>query len=130
MLQMSWASDLSRRAAAVLVALLLALRLVGSAGYMPAFEHGALTIIVCPDAELNAPLAIPGAHHHHGQTSHKQNVCPYADASALGFITNDFPPLIAPLAIALVLLLGRPFLFIERHRAQDRPPQRGPPLPA
>ena len=65
-MQMRAAPTYFRLAWAMLFALLLALRLIGSTGYMPEFEHGRLTIIVCPDADPNAPLALGRAHHHHG----------------------------------------------------------------
>ena len=48
-----------RLAWAALFALLLALRLIGSTGLMPERRSTApLTIIVCPDADLNAPMAM------------------------------------------------------------------------
>lgn len=108
------------------VALLLALRLLSPAGFMPAFDHGAVTIVMCPDAE---PPVHSRAGHHHKQKQHHQP-CPYAAAPALGALANDAPLLAALLAIGLALLLGRPFAFLERHRAYERPPLRGPPLPA
>lgn len=117
-----------RFAWAAALALLLSLRLLGSAGFMPAVEHGRLTIIACPDAEVNAPLAIPSGHHHGAM--HKHGACPYAEASALGALAADFAPPIAVLIFAVSLNLGRSFLFLERQRTRDRPPAIGPPIPA
>jgi hypothetical protein len=112
---------------ATLLALLLAVRLLTPAGFMPAFERGSVTIVVCPDAE---PSAAPmTAHHHHGPKKLHQS-CPYASASALGGLAGDQPLLPALLAIGLALLLGRTYAFLERQRAHDRPPLRGPPIPA
>jgi hypothetical protein len=126
------ASISARSLITLLLALALALRLVGSAGYMPAFDHGSLTIIICPDADENAPLAIGAAHqHHHGKTRHQHNICPYAAASALGAIASDFLPLAALVALGLPMLLReRGFLFARRIIRHERPPLRGPPLPA
>ena len=110
---------------AVALLILLALRLLNPAGFMPSFEHGAVTIVACPDGGA----ALPGHNHDHSK-AHAHQTCPYAAASALGGLANDLPLLAAILVIGLALLLGRPFLFIERHRSEDRPPLRGPPIPA
>jgi hypothetical protein len=130
MVRMRAASSPIRFAWAALFALLLALRLLGSAGYMPAVEHGRLAIVVCPDADLNAPLAIGMAHHHHGHANHDHNPCPYAAAAALGAVGPDRTPLLAPIFFAIALLLGRTFLFGERQSTRDWPPAIGPPIPA
>jgi Protein of unknown function (DUF2946) len=113
------------------VALLLALRLIGSTGYMPSFDHGGIAIVVCPDADENAPLAIPGPqHHHHGHSKHQHATCPYAAAAALGALGPDFTPLLQVLLIAGALLLGRALVLPVRNVVRLRPPSRGPPLPA
>ena len=114
---------------ALLFALLLSLRLIGSAGYMPAADHGSLTIVSCPDADLNAPFAM-GAMHHHGDMQHKHARCPYAAAAALGAVGNGWTPLIAATLFAVALILGRTFLFVERQTCRERPPAIGPPVPA
>jgi hypothetical protein len=128
---MRTAPTFARFGCAALLALLLGLRLLGATGYMPGFEHGSVTIIVCPDAEVDAPLAIDVAHHHHGHSKHKHGgVCPYASASSLGALRVEFGALLAVLVFAAALLLDRSFLFLERNRLRERPPSRGPPLPA
>jgi hypothetical protein len=130
-LRMARSSVICRSAAAALIALLLGLRLLGAMGYMPAFEHGSMTIIVCPDADVDTPLAIDVAHHHHGQSKHKHAVCPYASASSLGALGTDVAALVGVLIfVAALLLLGRTFRFLERNRVRERPPSRAPPLPA
>jgi hypothetical protein len=93
---------------------------------MPAFENGMVTIVICPDA---APVA---AHHEHRSGHHdgRHRPCPYAAASALGALGPDWPPLLPALFFAVALLLGRTFLFVERHSRRERPPLRGPPIPA
>ena len=114
---------------AALFALLLAVRMLSPPGFMPAFDHGAVTIVVCPDSE--APLLPAGSmHHHHHDKAKHQSPCPYASASALGALGSDFGALLEVLIIGAALLLGRTFLFIERHGRRERPPLRGPPLPA
>jgi hypothetical protein len=124
-------SAFHRSAAAALVALLLGLRLLGATGYMPAIEHGAVTIIVCPDADVDAPLAVDFVHHHDGRSKHKHGgTCPYASASSMGVLGPQFAGLIAVSFFATALLVGRTFLFLQRSRVRERPPLRGPPLPA
>ena len=126
MIRMRVAPSSIRFAWGLLFALMLSLRLLGAAGYMPALDHGSLTIIVCPDADLNAPLAL-GTMHHHGHMRHNHNVCPYTAAAALGAVGNEYTPLVAVFLVGIVLLLGRAFLFVERQSGRERPPAIGPP---
>ena len=117
-------------ACAALLALLLGLRLLGATGYMPGFERGAAAIIVCPDADVDAPFAIGAAHHHGGHSKHKHGgLCPYASASSLGALGAEFGALLAVLIAAPALLIGCTFLSVERNRRRERPPSRAPPLP-
>jgi len=129
-MQMRAAPTHLRLAWAMLFALLLALRLIGSTGYMPGVEHGRLTIIVCPDAGPNAPLALGSAHHHHGHGGHDHNPCPYAAAGALGAVGPEWAPLLAIVAFAATLLPGRALQFAARELGHRRPPATGPPIPA
>jgi len=130
MLRMRAAPDPIRFAWAALLALLLGLRLIGSTGYMPGVEQGRLTIIVCPGADANAPLALGMAHHHRGHGGHQHDPCPYAAAGALGAVGPDWTPLLGAILFAVVVLLGRTFVLIERQSTRDRPPAIGPPIPA
>ena len=112
-----------------LFAMLLGLRLLSPAGFMPSFAQGELTIIVCPDAAFDAAPAMPLHHHHHHSARHREP-CPYAAASSLGALGVDFFQLLpSVLVLAAAILLGRSFLFLERHANRLRPPLRGPPLP-
>jgi hypothetical protein len=114
---------------AVLFALLLGLRSLAPFGFMPAFDHGGVTIVACPDAD--APLIPNGGHHHHpGDHKIVHQPCPYAAVSALGALGNDLAPVVAVLLFGAVLAIGRAFLFVERQGRRDRPPTRGPPVPA
>jgi len=116
-----------RAVLAAALALLLALRLLVPAGFMPAFDQGAVTIVACPDAQ---PSAAPMAGHHHGHSKTLHQPCPYAAASGLGSLAPEWGALGDVLILAAALLLGRTFLFIERHSLRSRPPSRAPPLPA
>jgi hypothetical protein len=127
---MSTAPSPIRFASAAVLALLLALRLIGATGYMPGIEQGRLAIVVCPGADVNAPLALGIAHHHRGHAGHEHNLCPYAAAGALGAIAGDRAPLLGAIFFVAALLLGRTFLFAERQNRRDRPPPIGPPIPA
>jgi hypothetical protein len=109
-----------------LLALVFALRVLTPAGFMPAFEHGSVAIVVCPDADSAAAAPM----HHHGGHKTLHQSCPYAAASALGTFGADAPLLAATLVVGPALLLGRTFLFLEKIRSHERPPLRGPPLPA
>jgi hypothetical protein len=117
-----------RAISAGIVALLLALRLLSPAGFMPAFDHGAVVIVACPDSAVDG-VPVGAMHHHHGKVKDHQP-CPYAAASPVGALATDFIALLAVLIPAATLLLGRTFLFVERNRTRERPPLRGPPVPA
>lgn len=119
---------LIRIAAVVLFMLLITQRSLAPAGFMPAFDHGAVTIIACPDA---SPV-MPAMHRKHpANHDFAHQPCPYASASALGALGPDWTPMLTGVAFfAAALLLGRTFLFVERHGRRDRPPLRGPPIPA
>jgi hypothetical protein len=114
-----------RFACAMLLALLLGMRLLSPAGFMPRFEHGSVAIVACPDGEP-APAHMAG--HDHGAKKIHQH-CPYAagaslaTASAAAYVTAALP-------FAAPMLPRQPFDAIDRHRAHDRPPLRGPPIPA
>ena len=124
---MRTAPALTRSICAALLALLLSVRLLAPAGFMPSFDHGAVTIVACPDAD---PGAAPMAAHHDGHSKKLHQPCPYASASGFGSLSPDLPMLLGVLVLAGALLLGRTFQFLERHRTHERPPLRGPPLPA
>ena len=124
---MRTAPALARSIFAVLLALLMAVRLLAPAGFMPSFDHGAVTIVACPDAQ---PGVAPMSAHHHGHSKLVHQPCPYAAASGVGSLAADAVSLIGVLILAAAaLLLGRTFLFVERNRTHERPPLRGPPLP-
>lgn len=119
------APRLPRLLCACLIGLALALRLLSPAGFMPAFEHGSVAIVACPDGGG----ASPAPHHHDGHADKSHQPCPYAAASAAGSLAPDAPVVVAIAALAAALLLGRAFLFLERSRSRQRPFPTGPPLP-
>lgn len=116
-----------RSSCAALLALLLALRLLSPAGFMPAFDHGTVTIIACPDYE---PVPAPMAHHHgkHG-AKHDHPPCPYAAGAAAGTV-QDRIPLVVALLFADALPSWGTQESSEARRSHERPPLRGPPVTA
>jgi hypothetical protein len=128
---MRTAPSFARVICATLLATLLGLRLLGATGYMPGFEHGVATIVVCPDADVDAPLAIDIPHHHHGHSKHKHGgQCPFASATSLGALGPEIGTLLVVLTFASALLICRPASLPKRNRLRERPPSRAPPLPA
>jgi hypothetical protein len=113
-----------RLASALALALLLALRSLAPAGFMPAFDHGMLTIVVCPDAGVQPPAAM---HHGHDRKALHEH-CPYAAASGLAAVAALWTTAVIVGPFAAVLLLGRTVLFVERQGRRNRPPAIGPPL--
>jgi hypothetical protein len=125
---MRHASPLTRSAWGALLALLLAVRLLSPAGFMPAFEHGRVTIVACPDADGIAQSM--AAHHHPGDHRGTHQPCPYASASSLGALGADFGPLLSVQLPAGAAPIGitAPQLSLGNERV--RPPTRAPPIPS
>ena len=117
------ASVSSRLLFAAVCALLLALRLLSPAGFMPAFDRGSVTIVACPDAEP----ALESMPHHHGHAAVHQS-CPYAAASSKGFVGADAAPLIPTQLVAFVIAPPEPRSIVLRRLSHLRPFLRGPPL--
>ena len=107
-------------------ALLLALRSLAPAGFMPAFDLGAVTIVACPDAQNPVPVPMHG----HGHEKKFHQPCPYAAASALGALASDWAPLIGLVLFAALLSISRPGPPFAARAVRERPPSTGPPLPA
>ena len=112
---------------AALLAMFLAARLLSPAGFMPAFEHGQITVVPCPDQDP-APAAAPMAHHHHGPKKLHQP-CPYAAGNAPAALP-ELAYLAAILLFAGVLLRRPTCPDAAFQRVRERPPSRGPPLTA
>jgi hypothetical protein len=128
MVPMKDASAPARLLFGVLLALMLSVRLLTPAGFMPAFDGGTVSIVACPDTA--AAPAMPSHHHQRGDSKSLHQPCPYASAVSLGTV-DSAPPAIALLTFfAVALLLGRTFLFLQHAAARERPPLRGPPIPA
>ena len=125
--RMSAATNLVRTVMAMLLGLLLAVRLLSPAGFMPSFDHGAVAIVACPDA---GPAARPMGHHQHGNSGKFHQQCPYAAAAAAAAPVDLIILAAATLLGAALLVPGRAFAFLESRRSGERPPPRAPPLPA
>jgi hypothetical protein len=121
------AGGIGRAIFLALLFLVFGTRLLSPAGFMPAFAGGAMTIVVCPDSGGGAA---PAAHHHHGGSKKLHQTCPYAAGTAAATLIDNLAPLAAVLVFGAALSLGRRNRFPVRRRAHDRPPLRGPPLPA
>lgn len=117
---------------AALLALLLGLRIVASAGYMPLLEHGRLSLMLCPDGEWTTPAAampvMAGMDHDHGSSQAHHQQCPYAVAAAIPFASGDSAPLL-PLPLLVFVILGAAFLApLARRSRFERPFSTGPPI--
>jgi hypothetical protein len=126
MLGMRTAPAWARATVGAVFAIVLAVRLLSPAGFMPRFEPGAIVIVACPDSGA----AVVPSGHHHGKSSKSHHPCPYASAGGIGFLTFDTAAVAALLVIGMALLLGRSFQFAEANRHRRLPPLRGPPIPA
>lgn len=123
------AASLHRSTCAIVFAVLLALRTLGSVGYMPQLDHGRLTVMLCPDGEWASPAAPMAGMDRHQGSSHDQRQCPYAAAAAIPFAAGSTPVVPVPLlTFALFgLVVGECLLVRSRF---ERPKQTGPPIPA
>ena len=106
-----------------LAALLLAFRLLSPAGFMPAFDHGAVTIVACLEAGAATSHAAP---HHHSPASAHQS-CPYAAGGTTGTFDSGGAIDVPPLITEPMMTNARGIAIILPRRANDRPPLRGPP---
>ena len=122
------ASQWVRTPFGALLALLLAVRLLSPVGFMPSFEHGALTIVSCPDFAPSA--ASPMGHHSHGDRGKGSQPCPYAAASGPAALTLVEIFAAAILLLAAMILRGGASEFFRDRRHHPRPPSRAPPFPA
>lgn len=123
------ASGPTRAVCAILLTLLLAVRSLAPAGFMPAFNHGRVAIVACPDAAAGAaPIMM---HHHHADGHQATHLpCPYASASSLGAVGADLEPLLIVPAFAAALAAKSPAFVMVRDSRRYRPPAIGPPLSA
>jgi hypothetical protein len=110
----------------VLLFSLLALRLLAPAGFMPAFDHGAVTIVACPDGAAEAPM--PHHSSHHPAKFHQ--LCPYAAAATPAAFGPEIALLVGAIVFLAAPLIGRPLLLVASAKSREPPRLRGPPLPA
>lgn len=130
MLPMRTAALPARLALAALLALLLSVRVIASAGYMPMVEHGQLALMLCPDGEWTAPApAMPGMDRHAPKSPHHSE-CPFAAAAATPWANGSAAPAILVLAFAFAPLAVLALTAPARRMVFERPFSTGPPLPA
>ena len=122
----------ARAACAALLGLFLALRVLVSAGYMPALEHGRLTLMLCPDGEWTAPAAaMPAMDAEHApKSAHHHQQCFYAAAAAMSFAGADPVPFLQLLTAAFAYLAVGALPALMRRSPFERPFSTGPPFPA
>jgi hypothetical protein len=123
---MAAAPHLNRPAWAVLLIALLGLRLLAPAGFMPAFDQGAVTIVPCPDGAAEAPM--PHHSNHHPAKLHQ--LCPYAAAATPAAVGPAIALLLGAIVFLSAPLIGRPLFLVASARAREPPRLRGPPIPA
>ena len=125
------ALTMTRFAWAAVLALVLGLRLLTPAGFMPSFEQGRIAVVPCDGMVAPPPLKMAHRGHHdghqHGKAGHQ--TCPYAAGASPALLPLDSfagtdLPLISATAVAAFAAA-----FVLRSR-QDRPPSTGPPAVA
>jgi hypothetical protein len=118
--------NVARREGLTLVfVMLLAVRLLTPGGFMPEFDHGRVTIVVCDEAT-------PSGHHGHGHDAGKtkpSHPCPYGAASALTPFNQPGAALFAPFAGASIADDFVVPLSLSGARHPPRPRSRAPPEP-
>jgi hypothetical protein len=128
---------------AALLALWLGVRLLTPAGFMPFFADGSLAIVECPEADGAPPaaampdmpgmdmpgMAMPGGGHHDGKAGFHQ-LCPYAQAASLAGVDPGAVVLALLILLSAMQRAARTLSALARPATRDRPPARGPPLPA
>jgi hypothetical protein len=125
---------------AAFLALCLGVRLLTPPGFMPAFGNGAVTIVPCPDAGDADLMAIAsgmpampmpgGSHDGHESKGAIHQMCPYAAAASMVGLDTGTAALVAIALPATLPPLARELSTFQRQATRDRPPLRGPPLPA
>jgi hypothetical protein len=131
--RMKTATASTRLAWAALLALLLAIRVVATCGYMPMVEHGRMALMLCPDGEWTAPaVAMPGmgkmGDQGPKQAHHQQ--CPYAVAAAIPFASGNSSALPVLPALLFLLIGASVFSSLVCRTPFERPFSTGPPIPA
>jgi hypothetical protein len=111
---------------ALVLAIVLAMRLVTPAGFMPVVAHGQIAIVICDDG------AGPPVHHHHGSVpgGHQHQPCPYSSMSSSGATSVPFAPILAVLGVLAALIPWIAAASLQMRRNYERPPLRGPPISA
>jgi len=113
---------------AVAFALLVAMRLLTPAGFMPAWDNSQVRIILCDDSGTQIGAATHHAHQGKSDGSKHHQSCPYAAASATPFLTLPAIAVAPPLEIASDLSASTQPARFQVERKVERPPSRAPPV--
>ncbi len=114
----------------------LALRLLVPAGYMPAIDAGGIAIVACPDGVAPAPPVMAAHADRHGSRHHDDDrgkhhgagqVCAFAGLSAPLLAGADPVLLAAALAWVAAAALAFPRRHLARAAPYLRPPSHAPP---
>lgn len=108
-------------------ALLVAMRLLTPAGFMPDWGGSQFRVSLCGD--FGSQIAAPGhrGHDKTEKTNHRQP-CPYAAASALPFLDAPEPVIPLPADLRSLSPSGTHLVYIIPRRKIERPPSRAPPV--
>lgn len=112
---------------AMMLALVLAMRLVTPAGFMPSFNQGRLTVVECPGSGPMPMMPMSGMDHSQKKVCQS---CPHATATGAGLVDGQ-PLLLAATTFATVShSIASAFALSLRRGQHERPPAIGPPIPA
>lgn len=127
-------SGFARGVFAMMLALVLAVRLVAPAGFMPANVGGKLVVELCTGtgpATMTIDIAGPGGKNAPAPEKHKaaDSPCSFAGGFAGGLIEAVVPAILLPALALLRLPQGAAIADLTVHRlAAPPPPAIGPPL--
>jgi hypothetical protein len=112
---------------AMMLALVLAMRLVTPAGFMPSFGGGRLTVVECPGSGPMPMMPMSGMDHNQKKLCQS---CPHATATGAGLVDAQ-PLLLTATTFATVShSIASAFALSLRRGQHERPPAIGPPIPA
>ncbi|MEQ7873959.1 DUF2946 family protein [Sphingomonas sp. ASV193] len=118
------------RLGAVLLALLLAARLLVPVGFMPSAGASGFAIVACPDDGPTLPALDSHHGHVHGAKGAKPGHCPFAIGGHAAADLAQPPPLGQPGWRVPLNAADRTPALLSPYTGYARPPVRGPPTAA